>query len=248
MLYRLFSRKGVRRTRVPSGRRVYAIGDIHGRLDLLDRLLCLIKEDQLGRVAVTPNILLLGDLIDRGSDSAGVVRRAMTMFSWAQLEVLMGNHEVAMLEALRGSPNAMRMWLHVGGRESLISWGVPCELIEEGTNEDVASAAMAAIPQLELEWIASLRQYVRIGDYFFVHAGVRPGVDLDCQSPLDSYWIREEFLNSRRDHGALVVHGHSISTDVEERNNRIGIDTGAYATGKLTALCLENDERWFLQT
>jgi serine/threonine protein phosphatase 1 len=248
MLSRLFSRKEIRPKSVPPGRRVYAIGDIHGRLDLLDRLLAMIEEDQRGRAPIVPDIVLLGDLIDRGADSAGVVRRAMAPPAWARLIALMGNHEASMIEALHGKADAMRMWLRFGGRESLLSWGVPADLIDEGTTEEIAAAATAAIPRDELAWLARLRQHARIGDYFLVHAGVRPGTDLDRQSPKDSYWIREEFLESRRDHGAVIVHGHSISPDVEEYDNRVGIDTGAYASGRLTALALEGEDRWLLQT
>ena len=248
MLLRLFNRKEARDRAVPPGRRVYAIGDIHGRLDLFDRLLAMIEKDQRGRVPILPEIVLLGDLIDRGPDSAGVVRRATAGLAWAQLTSLMGNHEAAMIDALHGKADAMRTWLHFGGYESLLSWGIPADLLDQGTTGEIAAVAAATIPREELAWLARLRQHVRIGDYFFVHAGVRPGTDLAQQLPGDSYWIREEFLESRRYHGAVVVHGHTISRDVEEHDNRIGIDTGAYLSDRLTALALEGADRWFLQT
>ncbi len=248
MISRFFRRKDSPKARVPPGRRVYVIGDIHGRLDLLDGLFAKIEQDQRGRSVIRPEIVLLGDLIDRGAESAAVVRRAMNPPAWADVIALMGNHEDTMIEAINGDRDAMRRWLRFGGRESLLSWGVPLAAVEEGTTDQIISAAREAVPGEELAWIAQLRQSVRIGDYFLVHAGVRPGVPLDRQTPRDSYWIRDEFLQSPRNHGGIVVHGHSISLNIEERENRIGIDTGAYATDCLTALGLEGEERWTLQT
>jgi serine/threonine protein phosphatase 1 len=248
MIARLFSRRNIRPKSVPPGRRIYAIGDIHGRLDLLDQLLGMIEQDQRDRAAIMPEILLLGDLIDRSPESAGVVRRAMTPPPWARMTTLMGNHEASMIGALDGDAEMMRMWLRVGGWESLLSWGVPAAILDGGTCDEIAMAANAAIPDRELAWIRELPQCLHIGDYFFVHAGVRPGVALARQTTHDSYWIRDEFLGSRRDHGAIVVHGHSISPEVEEMDNRIGIDTGAYMSGKLSALALEGEQRWLLQT
>jgi serine/threonine protein phosphatase 1 len=248
LLSRLFGRKDVRGSAVPPGRRIYAIGDVHGRLDLFDRLLAMIEEDQHERAPMVPEIVLLGDLIDRGPDSAGVVRRAMAPPAWARVTALMGNHEVSMIDALQDKAEAMRTWLDFGGHQSLLSWGVPAELLDRGTFDEIAAIATALIPREELCWIAGLRQHVHIGDYYFVHAGIRPGIGLEEQLPCDNYWIRGEFLESRRDHGAIIVHGHTISPDIDEQDNRIGIDTGAYDSGRLTALALEGEERWFLQT
>jgi serine/threonine protein phosphatase 1 len=233
---------------LPEGRRVYAIGDVHGRSDLFEQLLAMIETDHRGRAAADADLVLLGDLVDRGPDSRGVVERAMTTPAWARQTTLMGNHEEIMLQVLDGARDQLSLWLKVGGRETLASWGVDLSLIEDGTISEILDAAHAAIPASVVRWLMGLRQSLSIGDYFFVHAGVRPGVPLDRQDKGDSFWIREEFLASSRHHGAMIVHGHSIATEVDWLPNRIGIDTGAYATGRLTALCLERDEQWFLQT
>jgi serine/threonine protein phosphatase 1 len=248
MIRKFFTPKAPREATLPPKRRVYAVGDIHGRLDLLEKILNLIAADQEKRATVRPEIIFLGDLVDRGPDSAGVVRRLMEPPSWARVAILMGNHESAMLTALGGDYPALDMWLNVGGREALQSWGMSAETLDEGGLEDIVRQAFAIIPQDELAWLTQLRQNMQIGDYFFVHAGVRPGVALDRQNPYDNMWIRDDFLSSKQDHGAMIVHGHTIAPDVVERSNRIGIDTGAYQSGKLTALCLEGAARWYLQT
>ncbi len=233
---------------VPEGRRVYAIGDVHGRLDLFDRLLGMIEADHRARPPAAVDLVLLGDLVDRGPDSRGVVERAMNPPEWARQTTLMGNHEEIMLHVLDGDRAQLPLWLKVGGREALESWGVDPQMIADGTISEILEAAHDAIPVRVVRWLMGLRQSMTIGDYFFVHAGVRPGVPLDRQDKGDSFWIREEFLESSRHHGAIVVHGHSIATEVDWLPNRIGIDTGAYATGRLTALCLEGEEQRFLQT
>lgn len=230
------------------GVRVYAIGDIHGRLDLFDRLLAQLEADDAGRAPASTRLVLLGDLIDRGPDSAGVVRRAMAPLGWASLVTLMGNHERAMLDALDGDRAMLQLWLGNGGGSALRSWGVPDAVIEHGTMAEIIDAATIAIRPAERAWLSRARQNLHIGNYYFVHAGVRPNIPLDRQQLHDSLWIREEFLDSKVNHRAMIVHGHSVSAGVEERTNRIGIDTGAYATGRLTALCLEGAERWFIHT
>jgi serine/threonine protein phosphatase 1 len=244
----LFSRRQHTEPVLPEGMRVYAIGDIHGRLDLFDRLLSLIEEDTHRRPSMPTTIILLGDLIDRGPDSAGVIRRAMNPPAWARMRVIKGNHEAAMLDALGGDRKMLGIWTKNGGIQALQSWGIDDALIENGTSEELIAAMHQTIPLAERAWLARGVVSIQLGGYYFVHAGVRPGVKLGEQKEQDSFWIREEFLLSNRDHGAIVVHGHSVSTDIEELPNRIGIDTGAYASGKLTALCLEADKRWILQT
>jgi serine/threonine protein phosphatase 1 len=247
MIRRLF-RSETAAPALPADRRVYAVGDIHGRLDLFDELLKHIETDHRARQPAEADVILLGDLIDRGPASAAVVRRAMKPLGWARLITLRGNHEAALLDTLDGIHDSVLLWLANGGRESLRSWGVAENIICNGKIDELIEATRKAISPTERAWLARTRQYVQVGDYFFVHAGVRPGVELPKQALYDSLWIRDEFLNSRRWHDAVVVHGHSISAEVEERFNRIGIDTGAYATGRLTAVGLEGTERWFLQT
>jgi serine/threonine protein phosphatase 1 len=248
MIRSLFRRRRNDLPSIPAQRRVYAIGDVHGRLDLLDRLLDQIRDDQIGRSDLHPEIIMLGDLIDRGSDSAGVIDRLMSPPSWASFTILMGNHEATMLDATLGDRKMMRSWLAFGGREALISWGISPLSLSSCSIEEITDLAYKAIPQETRAWIARLRHSVTIGDYHFVHAGIRPGVPIDQQSTTDMLWIREEFLESKRDHGAIIVHGHSIATDIEDMPNRIGLDTGAYVSERLTALGLESTERWFLQT
>jgi serine/threonine protein phosphatase 1 len=244
----LFVRKSRPKPVMVPGQRVYAIGDVHGRLDLYDRLIEQIRLDNATRGHAQTLVLLLGDLIDRGPDSAGMVRRAMEPLGWAQLRSLKGNHEAALLDSLDGDRKMLGLWLRNGGIEAAKSWGIDGKLLFEGRSEEIIAAVRAAIPPAERAWLARLPLSIQLGDYFFAHAGVRPGVRLGDQKDTDLLWIREEFLGSNRDLGAMVIHGHSVSEDVEERDNRIGIDTGAYASGVLTALGLEDEERWFLQT
>ena len=239
----------VPRAILPEGRRVYAIGDVHGRLDLLDNLLDRVHADNAGRRATDTHVLLLGDLIDRGPESAGVVRRVMAGDArFASLGALKGNHEASLLSVLEGETRWLESWLTYGGRAALRSWGVSDLVLELGDEQEIVTAARAAVPPAERDWIDALPSSLRHGDYLFCHAGIRPGVAIDAQDDADLLWIRDEFLSDRRDHGACIVHGHTISPAPEIRANRIGIDTGAYRSGALTALGLEGGERWFLAT
>lgn len=218
---------------LPAGERLYAIGDVHGRLDLLDVLLERIRLDSAQREGgAATRLVLLGDLIDRGPQSAQVVRRVRDGCDWAATTALMGNHEHAMIEALDGDRDMLRLWLAQGGVEALASWGVDQALLDDGSEPEIIVAASAAIPAAERAWIANRPLSLTRGGYLFVHAGIRPGVPIDRQSRRDMLWIRDSFLLSDRDHGVVVVHGHTVSQDVEHRFNRIGIDTGAYATGR----------------
>lgn len=159
-----------------------------------------------------------------------------------QVIVLLGNHEEAMLQALHGDAQALRRWLGVGGVETLRSFGVP-DLQPDENPRDYVLRARAAIPRHWLAWLSRLPLSVRSGDYYFVHAGIRPGVALSRQAREDMLWIRDDFLEDTRDHGAVVVHGHSISPAVDVRKNRIGIDTGAYVSGTLSAIYLEGQQQ-----
>lgn len=198
---------------------------------------------------VEVTVLLLGDLVDRGPESARAVETAR---SWdrgfARREALLGNHEATMLTVLRGHDDWLDSWLAFGGRQTLVSYGVPPGLLSIGTSDEIVAAARHVVPEAHLAWFESLPYQIRHGDYLFVHAGIRPGVGFEAQQPRDMLWIREEFLDSAADHGAVVVHGHSISRDIEDKANRIGIDTGAFMTDVLTAVGLEGEQRWYLQT
>lgn len=233
---------------IPSGHRVYAVGDIHGRLDLLDQLLGLLEADNKSRDAAQTSIVFLGDLIDRGPASRSVVSRVRAGVDWARTISLMGNHEAVMLDVLDGRGETLTQWLRFGGLQTLESWGIARATIEQATREELVEIVRSAVAPEECAWLGRLRTSLQIGDYYFVHAGIRPDVPLDRQGDEDRLWIRNDFLDSRKKHGAMIVHGHSINSEVENLPNRIGLDTGAYATGKLTAVGLEGTERWFLST
>lgn len=233
----------------PRGLRAYAVGDIHGRLDLLDQLLAAVERDAERSPARKTLLVFLGDLIDRGPDSRGVVERLRT-YRHPRLQpyVLAGNHEEVLLRVLAGERGILSGWLKFGGAECLKSYGVDPASFAGRPEADALDAIKRAIPETHASFIAGLADTLRFGDYLFVHAGIRPQLDLALQSQADLRWIRSPFLEHEGDHGFVVVHGHSISDAVEERSNRIGIDTGAYRTGVLTALALEGTERWTIDT
>lgn len=226
-----------RRPRAPEGTRIYAIGDIHGRNDLLCELLTRIGEDDRGRATVARRVVVhLGDYVDRGPDSRGVIEHCVTWAHGAFEPIfLLGNHEHIMLDFLDGG-DVFDLWTMNGGDATLRSYGVTA------AGADCRAELAAALPASHLAFLRRLWISVHLGDYFFVHAGIRPGVPLSGQTQNDMLWIREPFLDSRRDHGAVVVHGHSITASPTLRGNRIGIDTGAYRTGQLTALRLEGEQ------
>jgi len=238
----------------PEGTRLYAIGDIHGRLDLLRALHTLIAEH--GRnFKGTRKIIYLGDYIDRGLDSRGVVELLCTeRVNGFEPVYLRGNHDDWLLHFLQDSSRGLG-WLRNGGDATLFSYGVNSEMdrtLGDEPSDDRLRRAQAelrdVLPDHHLRFFNELALYHEEGDYFFVHAGVRPGRALDDQIADDLIWIREEFLASRADFGKVVVHGHSISNEPELLANRIGVDTGAYFSGALTAMVLEGESRELLQT
>lgn len=233
---------------VPAGERVYAIGDIHGRDDLFARLIDRIDADDAARGPARTSIVLLGDLVDRGPASAAVVERACNLArARPALRLLSANHEEVMLKALAGSLEALRFFCRIGGEETIWSYGITREAYRAMTFDELLPAFQAAVPPHHVALLKAAEDMVQIGDYLFVHAGVRPGVEFAAQRPSDLRWIREDFLDDPRWHGAMVVHGHTIAEAVDAQPNRIGIDTGAYASGKLTAIGLEGSDRWFLE-
>lgn len=220
--------------------RVYVVGDVHGCPDLLERMFDTIERDDAdrGRTA-RRQVVLVGDIVDRGPRS----REALQVVDDARrrlpdLVTLLGNHEEMMLRALQGDELALRGWLRVGGAETVESFGLSV-LDEQADAVPYVAALQRAVPGAWVEWLRSWPLVFQSGDYFVCHAGVKPGVPLGRQTRRDLLWAREHFCDDPRDHGAVVVHGHTISEEVEIRPNRIGIDTGAYRTGTLSAVCLE---------
>lgn len=254
MLGRFFKKAGVQRpldtARVPDGMRVYAIGDVHGRDDLLTALLAKIDADTQQRGAADTQIIFLGDLMDRGPGSAAVIETAMALkTSGKNVRFLMGNHEEVFISACRKrDPKVTRFFLRIGGEETVLSYPISRAEYMSLDMEQLTERLSTLVPQSHIDFIESFEDQIIIGDYAFVHAGIRPGVALSEQKPSDMRWIREEFVDQRGDLEKVVVYGHTIYEEVEERGSRIGIDTGAYNSGKLTALALEGGERWYLQT
>lgn len=228
---------------LPPGQRIYAIGDIHGCLERLVSVHELIAEDIAERPVDEATLIHLGDYVDRGLDSAQVVDWLM---SGPPVPVnrtvnLMGNHENMMLAAVlapRGED--CDLWLGNGGAETLLSWGIASHRPEINWAATIGGPALV--------FLRDLATCYRCGPYLFVHAGIRPGVDLAKQTRQDMLWIREPFLSSKLDHGVVVVHGHTPSRAPVVRPNRLGLDTGAVMGGSLTCAVLEEDRLGFIQT
>lgn len=231
---------------IPDGQRVYAIGDIHGRLDLFAEMIRAIEADDAARGPAQTTVILLGDLVDRGPDSAGVIAAARAWGEQRTVRTIAGNHEEMLLGAL-DQLEVLRVFLKHGGRETLLSYPVCAQAYQSASFEEVQALMAAAIPAQDLAFLAGLEDWVRIGDYVFVHAGIAPGVPLENQRRGDLRWMREPFLSHAGDHGCLVVHGHTITDEAVLRPNRIGIDTGAYVSGRLTALALEGTSRHLIE-
>ena len=343
---------------VPDGRRVYAIGDIHGRDDLFAQLIAAIRADHQARGPAEATIILLGDLVDRGPQSAEVIDRAIALRDefpdtrlligyqeecflasltgdvrrlryfmriggeatvrsywnddksladasfedvaerlpdlvpaahvdflghgedmvaigdylfvhagirpgvpleiqsladrrWSRdefpgMRLLIGNHEECFLAALTGDVRRVRYFMRIGGEATVRSYWRDDASFEKASFEEVAERLPGLVPAAHVDFLGQGEDMVAIGDYLFVHAGIRPGVPLEKQSLADLRWIRDEFLDNLGDHGKMVVHGHSITAEPDEQANRIGIDLGAFRSGILGAVGLEGSQRWFL--
>lgn len=232
---------------IPAGERIYVIGDIHGRLDLFSALTGAIEEDDASRPPAETTIVLLGDLVDRGPDSAGVIAAARELQARRKLRIIAGNHEEMFLACFEDT-EILRHFLRFGGRETILSYPVDTDAWGEATLEEAQEMMREAVPQGDLDFIVGFEDRVEIGDYLFVHAGIRPGTPLEEQTLRDMRWIREPFLSHQGSHGPVVVHGHTITDEAEILPNRIGIDTGAFFSGRLTALALEGLDRWIIET
>ena len=231
---------------VPEGERVYAVGDVHGCADQFGALLAAIDADDAARGPADTMLVLLGDLIDRGPDSRGVVERAMRLAAFPRFALLKGNHEEMLLRAAAGHRPSLQLFNRYGGRETLMSYGVDAAAYDEASFEELEALIAAAVPAAHRAFLDAGKPHLTIGDYLFVHAGIRPGISLAEQVGADLRWIRDPFLSHRGPHEAFVIHGHTITAEPDVQPNRIGIDTGAYAGGPLTAIGLEGGERWFL--
>src|SRR3954471_3424413 len=226
---------------LPVDFRIYAVGDVHGRLDLLNLLLSKIEDDVARRPIVRPVCVFLGDYIDRGFGSRETIDRLVEYGQQTEAVFLKGNHELIALKCL-SDPSLFDQWMRLGGLETLVSYGVARQG-PAGARPiaELQAAFHGALPQSHIRFFRNLKLSFVCGDFFFVHAGVKPAVELSQQKESDLLWIREEFLSSSEDFGKIVVHGHTPTPQVEIEANRINIDTGAFATGRLSCLVIENE-------
>jgi len=236
------------KARTPEGTRLYAIGDVHGMDRMLSDAHGRIAADLESRPAADHRIIHVGDYVDRGPDSAAVIDRlAGLAANDRRTAFLMGNHDELMLgflsEPMLCGPN----WLANGAGTTLASYGItPPDSPDFADLPDLSARLGAAMPASHRDFLRGLGRSIRFGDFFFCHAGIRPGVPLERQSGQDLSWIREPFLSSTRDHGAVIVHGHTPVKAPEVRSNRIDVDTGAVYGGPLTVLALEGTDYRFL--
>ena len=233
---------------LPAELRIYAIGDIHGRLDLLNELLARISSDIALRPTVRPLYVFLGDYIDRGSASRETIDRLIEHGKTHESVFLKGNHELIAIKCL-SDRGLFDQWLRLGGLETLVSYGVPAETLANGKQiAELQSAFHGALPQAHFRFFRDLKNSFECGDFFFAHAGVKPNVELSRQKENDLLWIRGEFLSSNEEFGKIVVHGHTPTREIEVGPNRINIDTGAFATGRLSCLVLEGEDLSVIDT
>ena len=231
---------------MPDGIRIYAIGDIHGRADLLDQVLARIDAHLAAHPAVRPVEVFLGDYIDRGPASREVLDRLIARSLVRETVCLRGNHETFVVDFLN-DPTILSEWRNYGGLETLLSYGlVPSVKADPADHAKLAAAFGLAFPESHRRFLSNLKSSFTCGDFFFVHAGVRPGIPLKRQRDEDLLWIREDFLLCEEDFSKIVVHGHTPVRQPDIRPNRINIDTGAYATGCLTCLKLEDNRIDFI--
>lgn len=245
MIASLLSRRRKRQTKQPvalsEGLRIYAIGDVHGRADLLDRLLSRIDAHLAARPVARPVCLLIGDYIDRGPDSREVLDLLINCANGREIIFLRGNHDV-LIDRFLKDPATLRDWSRIGGLETLMSYGLKPSLNPDADmQKELAEALDAILPESHRRFLGNLGSSFTCDSYFFAHAGVRPGIPLAKQSDDDLLWIRDEFLLHEEMFERIIVHGHTPVHEIDIRPNRINIDTGAYATGRLSCLVLEGN-------
>ena len=230
------------------GIRLYVIGDVHGRDDLLDVLCAAIEKDMTEKPCERANIVFLGDYIDRGPRSAEVVERIVSGMTPAPVVALRGNHEAILLQFLEDA-NVLDSWRRYGAMETLLSYGVDVKEVLRGRRFEAARIELLEkLPSAHRRFFENTKLSWSLGDYFFCHAGCRPNVPLARQQEGDLLWIREEFLDFTGSWDKVIVHGHTPAPEPEALPHRINLDTGAYATGRLTCLILEGATRRFLST
>ena len=228
-----------RRPSLAAGIRIYAVGDIHGRLDLLDELLARVDADLALRPSAKAIFVFLGDYIDRGSHSRETIDRLLEHRETNECVFLKGNHEQIAIDSLK-DPGLFQKWMRLGGVETLVSYGItPSNWTNEKRIVELQAAFHRALPHAHFRFFRDQPTSFICGDFFFAHAGVRPRIELPRQTESDLLWIRDEFLLCREDFGKTIVHGHTPTLEIEVRPNRINIDTGAFATGRLTCLVIE---------
>lgn len=227
---------------VPANTRVYAVGDIHGCHDLLDRLLDSIHSDLDAYPSPRPVFVFLGDYIDRGPQSRETLDRLMDHAAHFESIFIRGNHESMILGALFDR-SRLDQWLRFGGISTLLSYGMEPDFIESNKSKlaVVQGVFQQIFPGKHYRFLRGMQDSFALGDYFFAHAGTRPGVALERQKTADLHWIRDDFLSSAYDYGRIIVHGHTPVNSVDVRANRINIDTGAFATGRLTCLVIDHE-------
>lgn len=228
---------------LPPQTRIYAIGDIHGCADLLADLIARIEDDLQRRPIAHFIEVYLGDYVDRGADSRGVINLLAERLINNRAICLRGNHEV-MLEAFLRNPSTLRDWVPMGALQTLDSYGVP--LIPKKTAAELHRLFRERLPRAHELFLQCLHDSFCYGDFLFVHAGIRPGVPVEQQEAGDMHWIRNDFLESTQDHGYFIVHGHTPVPHPDIRSNRINIDTGAWRTGVLTCVAIEGTDLMIL--
>lgn len=232
--------------KVPDGSVIYVVGDIHGRADLLEQKIETIENDRNLRRFDTYQEIYLGDYVDRGPGSPRVLDLLIARTAIPGVVTLRGNHEHVMGGTF-AQPELLERWRFMGGLETMMSYGLSYELAKGGSSTlQLHAKWLEAVPQAHKEFLEGLVYSISVGDYFFAHAGIRPGIALERQDPRDLMWIREIFLQSKRWHGLFVVHGHTPTEKPDFQHNRLGIDTGAYITGNLTVLKLFGTEKVIL--
>jgi len=237
-----------RRPSLPPGVRIYAVGDIHGRLDLLNELLVRVDEDMSSRPATRAISIFLGDYIDRGPSSRETIDRLIAHAQANESVFLKGNHEQIAINCLRDR-GLFERWMRLGGLQTLTSYGITlAALSDERQIVRLQAAFHDALPQSHFRFFRDLQSSFTCGDYFFAHAGVKPDVALARQKESDLLWIRQEFLASRGDFGKIVIHGHTPVREIEVEPNRVNIDTGAFATGRLTCLVIDESSLSVIDT